>query len=117
MNTLLEGSLLALEKKSGDIRPIAVGYVWRRLAAKCVKSFAIIKLVDYFSPTQLGVGIPVGCEAAVHANRRFIESMPDDFVVAKCDFANAFNSLHRDALLQAVADKVPEIYKFCYRSN
>ena len=33
--------------------------------------------------------------------------MPDGFVVAKLDFANAFNSLNRDAMLQAVTDKVP----------
>ena len=38
----------------------------------------------------------------------------DGFVVAKLDFANASNRLHRDAMVQAVADKVPEIYKFCY---
>ena len=129
MNTLLEdtcppqvipilfvGNLLALKKKSGGIRPIAVGYVWRRLAAKCTNSSATTKLVDYFSRTQLGVGIPGGCAAAVHATRRFIEFMPNGFVVAKLDFANAFNILHRDAMLQAVADKVLEIYKFCYLS-
>ena len=56
-------------------------------------------------------GIPEGCEAV--ATRRFIESMPDGFVVAELDFVNAFNSLHRDAMLQTVADSVPDIYNFC----
>ena len=37
--------------------------------------------------------------------------MLDGYVVAKLDFVNAFHILHRDAMLQAVADKVPEIYK------
>ena len=94
IHILFGGNLLALEKKFVGIRPIAVGYVWCRLAVKCANCFATTKLVDNFSPTQLGVGIPGGCEAAVHATRRFIESMPDYYVVAKLDFINAFNTLY-----------------------
>ena len=52
------------------------------------------------------------CEAAVHACRRFVDAMPDDYVVAKLNFKNAFNSLHRDAMLQAIRTHVPEIYSF-----
>ena len=50
------------------------------------------------------VGTPGGCEAAVHATRRFVESMPDDHCVVKLDFSNAFNSLHRDVMLEAVLE-------------
>ena len=32
------GRLVALQKKDGGIRPIAVGYTLRRLAAKCANS-------------------------------------------------------------------------------
>ena len=32
---LFGGNLIPLEKKSGGIRPIAVGYTLRRIAAKC----------------------------------------------------------------------------------
>jgi len=42
--------------------------------------------------------------------------MSENQVVVKLDFSNAFNSLHRDVMLNAVADKVPEIYKFCHMS-
>ena len=58
------GSLIAPTKKSGGIRPIAIGYAWRRLAAKCAKTYAVAELADYFSPIQLGVGVPGGYEAA-----------------------------------------------------
>ena len=105
-----------MNKKGGGIRPIAIGYVWRRLAAKCANSFAVAKLASYFSPFQLGVCAPGGCEAAVHAVRRFTDSLLSDQAVIKLDFANAFNSLHRDAMLSAVRDKIPEIYKFCFLS-
>jgi hypothetical protein len=113
---LFGGQLIALEKKSGGIRPIAIGYTWRRIAAKCANSYATASLSSYFHPIQLGVGTPGGCEAAVHATRRFIESMPDDHCVVKLDFSNAFNSLHRDVMLEAVLKKVPGVYKFCHTS-
>jgi hypothetical protein len=113
---LFGGQLMALEKKSGGVRPIAIGYTWRRIAAKCANKYAIESIGDYLRPIQLGVGTPGGCEAAVHATRRFIEYMPVDYCVVKLDFSNAFNSLHRDAMLNAVLEKAPGIYKFCHLS-
>ena len=40
--------------------------------------------------------------------------MPDDYEVAKLNFKNAFNSLHRVARLQAIHPHSPEIYSFCH---
>ena len=99
-------NLTAFMKKSGGIRPIAVGYTWRRIAAKCVNAFAISSLGDYFAPTQLGVGISDGCEAAVHAAKRFIENMPSDYVVAKLDFSNAFNNLQKCHATVSIRSKI-----------
>ena len=107
---------LLLDNKSGGFRPIAIGYTWRRIAAKCANSYAISSLSDYLRPIQLGVGTPGGCEAAVHATRRFVESMQVDHCVVKLDFSNAFNSLHRDVMLDEVLKKIPGIYKFCHLS-
>ena len=59
------------------MRPIAVGYTWRRLAAKCTNSYAVNKLSDQFAPIQLGVGISGEAEAAVRATRRYVMSMPE----------------------------------------
>jgi hypothetical protein len=127
VNTLLEGkchpdvapvifggNLIALQKKTGGVRSIAIGYTWRRIAAKCANAYATYTLSSYLSPIQLGVGISGGCEAAVHATRRFAESMPASHCIVKLDFVNAFNSLHRDAMLQAAHDNTPGIYKFCH---
>jgi len=113
---LFGGRLIALEKKTGGIRPIAIGYTLRRVAAKCANVYATAVLTDYLQPIQVGVGTPGGCEAAVHATRRFAESMPAGYCIAKLDFSNAFNSLHRDAMLQGVLDRAPGIYKFCHLS-
>jgi len=40
--------------------------------------------------------------------------MPDGYVVAKLDFCNAFNSLHRDLMLRSVLSTVPGIYRLCH---
>ena len=66
------------------------------------------------SPTQLGVGIKGGAEAAVHATRRYLQEMPKENLVAKLDFRNAFNSLMRNQMLDAIARVAPEIYSFCH---
>jgi len=64
------GRLLALSKKNGGFRPIAIGFTLRRLAFKCANSFGINRLKAYFYPQQLGFGTPGGCEAAIHAAHR-----------------------------------------------
>jgi hypothetical protein len=78
--------------------------------------YAISKISGSMAPLQVGVGIPGGAEAAVHALRRYVDQMPDDFVVVKLDYSNAFNSLRRDSLLEAVAKDLPELYRFAYDS-
>ena len=97
------GSLIALEK-CGGIRPIAIGYTLRRLAAKCVNTHALHTIGAKLLPEQLGLGTPGGCEAAVHATRRFLANMPPDYLLVKLDFSNAFNNIHRDAMLSAAAN-------------
>jgi len=70
------GRLLALNRKTGGIRPIAICRTLRRLASKCANSFGIKKLSSYFYLHQLGIGTPGGCEAAVHSARRYIQGGP-----------------------------------------
>ena len=97
-------------------RPIVVGYTWHRLAAKCANSYAMSRQGHYYAPIQLGVGVSGSYESAVHVTRCFMESMPNEFIIAKLDFTNAFNNLRRNAMPEAVCKTVPEIYKFCYLS-
>jgi hypothetical protein len=62
------------------------------------------------------VSVSGGCEAAIHATRRFTEVLPPGHALVKLDFSNAFNSLHRDAMLSSVRQYIPEIYDFCFLS-
>src|SRR6218665_2563626 len=113
---LFGGNLIALSKKSGGLRPIAIGYTLRRVAAKCVNRYAVNKLAPFFAPLQVGIATPAGCEAAVHAARKYVTAMPQDHVFVKLDFSNAFNSLHRDVMLQSAYTVIPEIYSFVHQS-
>ena len=68
---LFSASLTALRKKDGGIRPIAVGNVFRRIAAKIVCKSVTKDIGERLFPVQLGVGVPGGCEGAAHAARSF----------------------------------------------
>src|SRR6218665_3376537 len=111
---LFGGTLFALRKKSGGLRPIAIGYYWRRLASKCANAHALVQLTNYFAPLQLGVGTPGGCEATAHAARRFLTDLPSESVLAKLNFSNAFNCLSRVEMLTAVSEQIPELYPYCH---
>ena len=54
--------------------------------------------------------------AAVHATRRFVMDMEDDHAFLKLDFRNAFNSIRRDKVLEAVQDLCPDIYPLVHSS-
>ena len=38
----------------------------------------------------------------------------NDNILVKLDFSNAFNSLHRYCMLQAVSDIIPELHRYCH---
>jgi len=100
-------TLLPFSKKEGGVRPIAVGLTLRRVVAKAAGAVASSVCTSILSPLQLGVGTKGGAEAMVHAARRFLESKPEDYALVKLDFTNAFNSIRRDSMLEAVAQRCP----------
>ena len=69
-------SLMALSKTCGGIRPIAIGFTFRRLAGKVLMSTLKGECSDLFHPQQLGVGTALGTEIAVHSIRQYINN-PD----------------------------------------
>ena len=103
-------------KKDGGVRPIVIGYrpTLRRLAAKVVNNIAVDKLTPLLAPNQVGVGVAHGMEAAVHATRTYVQQLPPDSAVVKLDFRNAFNSVRRDVMLDAVRASLPEAYHFIH---
>jgi hypothetical protein len=117
---LYGASLCALNKKDGGVRPIAIGNCLRRLTSKlaCFQSRNIIN--SYLSPHQLGVGTKLGCEAAIHTTRTFVNNDQNrGKVLLKLDFKNAFKSVERDCILKEVQCHTPLLYPYlyqCYRN-
>lgn len=118
IETMYGAALCALEKKTGGIRPIAVGNVFRRITSKLASASVRSEMASKFAPRQVGFGIRGGCEAAAHATRTFIKRNTHRRVlVVKIDFRNAFNELDRDIFLNEMKLQCPAIYPYlrqCY---
>ena len=102
-------TLIALNKKGGGLRPIAVGCTLRRLVAKCAGACVKEAMGALLAPHQLGFGVPLGAEAAVHASRIFLYNLQPGHLILKLDFRNAFNCLCRDKMIAAVKQLAPEL--------
>jgi len=116
---LYGAQLHGLCKSNGDHRPIAVGCTDRCLVANiCLRPFNP-RLHKLLLLSQVGVGIPLGYEAAVHTTCYFMDQLHNNKVL-KLDVKNAFNSIPRDTVLQEAQKYLPEIYPFiwdCYSSK
>lgn len=104
-------SLIALAKLNGDIRPIAIGLVWRRLAGK-IGCFAVKEqLSQVLQPIQNEFGVRGGAEAIVHAVRSFARTAHiNPTALIKIDFRNAFNEMFRKFLLNEVKRVAPSLF-------
>ena len=102
-------TLCALKKKEGGVRSIAVGCTYRRLATK-VGLRPLTDILGFeLAPVQLGFGSRDGGEAAVHAVRIFLETVPYDNIIVKIGMRNAFNLVSRDHFLGVIASRGPDL--------
>ena len=119
---LCGAALTALPKPSGDLRPVAVGETWRRLASKVGAKVATAELRPCLEPLQLGVGSKGGCEAVVHVARQWLQRHCADpsRVLATMDLSNAFNSVDRSAFLSEARRHCHELVPwldYCYKNR
>ena len=100
---------VALAKPDATPRPVGILETLTRLASGTLVSFLQTPTTANPTPllrTQLaaedvGSGVPGGTEALVHAVRAKLALQPDA-VAIKCDTKNAFNSVSREAVFEAV---------------
>jgi hypothetical protein len=94
-------NLFGFTKQIIDVRPIAVGNTTRRMASKCQGNRLAARRSESYGHLQLRYGKANGAEAA--ATKKYIEDPNKQRkVLVKIDFANAFNTLRRDAFLEKV---------------
>ncbi len=110
------GSNLKVQfKKEGGVRPIAVGCTLRRLVAKVAGFRVKDEMTALLAPRQLEYGVRGGAEAAVHTDRLYLQDLQHQCIL-KLDFKNAFNTLRRDKMLQAVQNFAPDLLPFVHSS-
>ena len=107
---LASASLTPFAKDNGGVRPIAVGLVLRRLVSKVALhliSPPLPPLPDY----QFGVGTRHAAEGILHAVNRLLRGYRQaaDLVIATVDIKNAFNSISRVSIFDAVTEHHPSL--------
>ena len=105
---ILANRLIPLDKGNGEVRPIGVGEVIRRIIGKCVSRVRKQDVIDACGATQVCAGHKSGSEAAIHAMHNIFESDETDAALL-IDASNAFNSLNRVAALHNVRVLCPII--------
>ena len=98
---IVESRLIPLDKGNGEVRPIGMGEVIRRIIGKCVTSIVKQDVIDASGAMQVCAGQKCGSEAVIHAMRSIFEADETDAALL-VDASNAFNSLNRAAALNNV---------------
>ena len=104
-------ALTPLRKKNGRLRPVAAGDALRRLTAKALARAHAKPIADAVGTAQFGVGTPGGTEALCHAAQVESGRHPEAVFVA-LDMRNAFPSLSRDKVLDAVGRHAPPLLPY-----
>lgn len=100
---ILSSRLIAIDKNNGNnLRPIAIGEYFYRLAAYRQIKQVNNQVPQLFLPIQLGVGISGGCENIIHNIQHALQDSNNPVAALAIDFKNAFNSISRHAVLDAL---------------
>jgi hypothetical protein len=106
---LCAGRVVPLEKKGGGIRPLVVGESLRNLVATCWLGRVGARMEEKLQPRHLGLGRLTGVENAVHRARLATSHLRPNEAAVKIDFANAYNTVDRRAMVEAVSGRCPEL--------
>ena len=82
------------------------------LTSKCVSSAVAPAIAEKLKPLQLGVGVPGGREAIIHAVSAIFHdphTTTDKKWILQVDMRNAFNLIDRETIFKEVRQHLPEI--------
>ena len=105
---ILASRLIPLDKGNGEVRPIGVVEVVRRIIAKCVTRVTRQDIIEASGPLQVCAGLKSGAEAAIYAMHGIFDADDADAVLL-IDASNTFNSLNRASALHNVAVLCPTL--------
>ena len=99
--------LFPLKKKNGKARPVAVGDTFRRVIEKVALALPASKeLLASLLPIQTGLSGNAICEQVALSLQAILASNPcqGKWAVLQVDIRNAFNTVHRSAIVEAVGN-------------
>jgi len=101
---MLGCTMVALIKRAnaqvrGNLRPIAIGETFWRLATAHTLAHHEDTTRSHLAPFQFGIGVPGGVERIIHAVNATLTDPDIRHAAVTIDFANAFNALDRGAML------------------
>jgi hypothetical protein len=97
---LTSSSLVALGKKGGGVRPIAIGELFYRISAQYTMCLVSSSIKAAVGPNQYGVQTPNGAAQIIQSIQHLLQE--DGIACLSIDMANAFNSLERSAIFRAL---------------
>jgi hypothetical protein len=103
------GRTVPLLKPDSSIRPLVVGETLRNLVATCWNGRVLSELEEELAPRHLGLGKSTGVSNSVIRAKLWASSLPQDHVLIKVDFRNAYNSVDRSRLVQSVMGRCDEL--------
>ena len=101
---------IAIAKPDGSPRPVGVGESLVQMAAGILAALYRDQFRILIGNAEFGVGARGGTEALAHAVRAFAQA---GMVIVKIDITNAFNTVHREAVLRAVR-QIPGLAPFVF---
>ena len=110
---LLSSSLFPLRKPSGKLRPISIGEIFYRLAAKIAVRYG--RVPSDLLPGQFGVGSVLGVEPVIHLIETHLQDSGS--VVLSEDIVNAYNSVSRHEIykeLLAMRSPLARFFQWAY---
>jgi hypothetical protein len=103
---LTSSSLIALEKTTGGVRPIAVSELFYKLAAQYAMGLIAPVIKKHVGKHQFGVNEPMGCATIVHTVQRTLTDEQKPLANLGVDVSNAYNEMERTAFIEPVNDSV-----------
>ena len=107
---LVEGKGTALIKNTTDCRPIVTEHPYLKYTGHALVVTYGDRIRTICGAEQF-MGASAGCEIVSHLIRNRLESDPT-LVVGKVDCKNAFNEIHKDAILEIIRDEIPVLLPF-----
>ena len=88
--------------------------VLHRLTSKCISRSVCSEAHNILTPLQVGIGVPGGCEAIVHAVAQVQEVVtpPEERWTLLLDLSNTFNSIDREHMFQEVRARMKPSWAF-----